>query len=87
MPKWDVLVFQLETSIKIPAESVLFVSTMPKFIVRLFDLGEKINHFSKEIEDFLAIMYYEEDSNSSESGLSSCSTPTISPKKRKTLSS
>lgn len=28
---------------------------MPKFVSQMFDLGEKIEHFAKEVENFLAI--------------------------------
>lgn len=40
MPMWDVPVFRVETSIKIPVEPVLFASTMPRFVSQLLDLGE-----------------------------------------------
>ncbi|EIE76547.1 hypothetical protein G6F46_012205 [Rhizopus delemar] len=85
MPMWDVPVFQAEASIKIPVEPILFASTMPRFVSQLFDLGEKIDHFAKEVQNFLAITDYEEDSDSSGSDLSSCSTPRVSPKKRKSM--
>ncbi|KAG0941720.1 hypothetical protein G6F57_006079 [Rhizopus arrhizus] len=49
MPMWDVPVFQVEASIKIPVEPILFASTMPRFVSQLFDLGEKIDHFAKEV--------------------------------------
>ncbi|KAG1470185.1 hypothetical protein G6F56_002829 [Rhizopus delemar] len=55
MPMWDVPVFQVEASVKIPVELILLASTMPRFVSQLFDLGEKINHFSKEVKNFLAI--------------------------------
>lgn len=55
MPMWDVPVFQVEASVKIPVELILLASTMPRFVSHLFDLGEKINHFSKEVKNFLAI--------------------------------
>jgi hypothetical protein len=83
---WDVPVSQVEASIKIPVEPILFASTMPRFVSQLFDLGEKIDHFAKEVKNFLAITDYREDSDSSGSDLSSCSTPRVSPKKRKSMS-
>ncbi|GAA5809826.1 hypothetical protein MFLAVUS_003241 [Mucor flavus] len=46
---------KVEASIKIPVEPILFASTMPKFVSQMFDLGEKIEHFAKEVENFLAI--------------------------------
>lgn len=76
--------FPIESSIKIPVEPIHFTSIVPRFVSVLFDLGEKIDHFAKEFNDFLAMTDYGEDSDSSKSDLSSCSTVImISPKKRK----
>ncbi|KAI8987063.1 hypothetical protein BDB01DRAFT_895805 [Pilobolus umbonatus] len=83
---WDIPVFQVEASIKIPVEPILFASTMPRSVSEVFDLGEKIEHFAKEVKNFLAITDYGEDSDSLGSDLSSCSTPRVSPKKRETMS-
>ncbi|KAI9351044.1 hypothetical protein BD770DRAFT_461385, partial [Pilaira anomala] len=57
IPIWDVPVLRLETEIKIPVEATLFTSTVPKFVSKLFSLGEKINLFAEEVKGFLCSYY------------------------------
>jgi hypothetical protein len=85
MPIWDMPVFKLESEITIPNKPILFPSSVPKFVSRLHVLGEKLNHFADKLMKFLSSSDYGVDTDSSDSDLSACSEPKVSPKKRKSV--
>lgn len=74
--------FYPEFNFDIPINPALFSSTLPTFISKLFKLGELLQHFSNELEEFLYNNDYEL-SLSSDSDKSTFSNPKVSPKKRK----